>query len=365
MKEMLNVKNSEIYAEMYISSIPKNAERIMMYGVSDKRTMEIILDSLQKAFPKATFVVADREANTRLLSHFYKGKKFTYINTTDDEKDLALFEEGEIGKMPKFDAAITNPPYDRGLHLKILNKIKNISEIILNISPIQKYQEYILFNDFKNEDLKELASTHKIEFIKYLTCDDACSFFGLKSLGSDVGVWKITKGKVNNIENNLKKIIPNYNLVKKIYSKIKNFDRLDEYLSDSAEKYSIKFVYGLTLKNHGGHGFSAFSCTSRIQDTAFENNGKSSHVRYVNATNQKNRENIWKVYTSKFMRFYFKQVILGFPNYHLIPWFDSFDMNNINKELCDIFNVTGYIDDEHAEPGSEWEIILNVMKEHK
>lgn len=365
MKELLNVKNSERYAKMFLSCMPKNNKRFLMYGTSDKRTMEILLDFLLDSFPKSEIVIADREANNRLLRHFYKGKRFTYINTTDDDKDLILFnEDGEIGKMPKFDAAFTNPPYDKGLHLKILNKIKNISELILNISPIQKYQEYFLFNDFKNEDLKALVSTHNIEFIEYLTCDDACSLFGLRSLGSDVGIWKITKEKYNNIENNLKKIVPNYNLVKKIYSKIKNFDRLDEYLSDSAEKYSIKFVYGLTLKNHGGHGFSAFSCTSRNKETAFENNGKSSHIRYVNATNQKNRENIWKVYTSKFMRYYLKQVILGNSNYHLIPWFDSFDMININKELCDMFEITGYIDDEHAEPNSEWETILNVMKEH-
>ena len=27
--------------------------------------------------------------------------------------------------------------------------------------------------------------------------------------------------------------------------------------------------------------------------------------------------------------------------------------------------ITGYIDDDHAEPDSEWEIILKTMKEYK
>lgn len=36
------------------------------------------------------------------------------------------------------------------------------------------------------------------------------------------------------------------------------------------------------------------------------------------------------------------------------PWDD--------KRFCDYFNITGYIDDEHAEPNSEWETILNTMK---
>ena len=92
MKEMLNLKNPKIYAEMFLSRMPKN-ERILMYGISDKRTIEIILDS----FPEAEFVIADCEANLRLLRHFYEGKKYIFINTTDDKKDLTLFnEEGEI-----------------------------------------------------------------------------------------------------------------------------------------------------------------------------------------------------------------------------------------------------------------------------
>ena len=38
------------------------------------------------------------------------------------------------------------------------------------------------------------------------------------------------------------------------------------------------------------------------------------------------------------------------------PWTD--------KRFCEYFGITGYIDDDHAEPGSEWEIILNTMKEY-
>jgi hypothetical protein len=37
------------------------------------------------------------------------------------------------------------------------------------------------------------------------------------------------------------------------------------------------------------------------------------------------------------------------------PWDD--------KRFCEFFGITGYIDDDNAEPGSEWEIILNTMKE--
>ena len=36
-----------------------------------------------------------------------------------------------------------------------------------------------------------------------------------------------------------------------------------------------------------------------------------------------------------------------------------------NKRFCDFFKITGFIDDEHAEPNSEWETILNSMKDFK
>lgn len=371
MKEMLNLKNPKIYAEMFLSRMPKNTKRILMYGISDKRTIEIILDSFQEA----EFVVADHEANNNLLKHFYEeGKQFKYINTSDDEKDLTLFnEKGEIGKMPKFDVAIMNPPYDKGLHLRILNEIKNNTDEIYNISPIQKYQEYFIHNGFNNDELKKLNETHKIDFLTYFDCDYSCNFFGLSSLGSDTGIWKITKrnkfNEENNkkeIEKNLTKIVPHYNLVKKIITKFNesNLETLNEYLTESPEKYSIKFVYGLTLKNNGGHGFSAFSCTSRNQDTAFENSGESSHIRYVNASTQKHRINIWKSYTTKFMRFYQKCVMLGNADYSKIPYMIDYENAWTEKDFCHYFDITGYISDTEAVNGSEWEIILNTMKEH-
>ena len=38
------------------------------------------------------------------------------------------------------------------------------------------------------------------------------------------------------------------------------------------------------------------------------------------------------------------------------PWTD--------KRFCEYFGITGYISDTEAEPGSEWETILNTMKEY-
>lgn len=46
-----------------------------------------------------------------------------------------------------------------------------------------------------------------------------------------------------------------------------------------------------------------------------------------------------------------------------ILWTNDYTQPWTDKRFCEYFKITGYIDDEHAEPGSEWETILNEMKE--
>lgn len=48
-----------------------------------------------------------------------------------------------------------------------------------------------------------------------------------------------------------------------------------------------------------------------------------------------------------------------------LPYMQDYTQPWTDKRFCEYFNITGYIDDDHAEPGSEWETILNTMKEYK
>ena len=47
-----------------------------------------------------------------------------------------------------------------------------------------------------------------------------------------------------------------------------------------------------------------------------------------------------------------------------LPYMQDYTQSWTDKRFCEYFGITGYIDDEHAEPNSEWEIILNTMKEY-
>lgn len=93
----------------------------------------------------------------------------------------------------KFDIAITNPPYDRNLHLKILEKVIPHCEETINISPIRwlqdplaKYKKNSDYNKFK-ESIAE-----KIEDVRVLTQNETDTMFGIQ-FNASIGIIKCSK----------------------------------------------------------------------------------------------------------------------------------------------------------------------------
>ena len=56
--------------------------------------------------------------------------------------------------------------------------------------------------------------------------------------------------------------------------------------------------------------------------------------------------------------------MLGNADYSKIPYMIDYENAWTEKDFCHYFDITGYISDTEADNGSEWEIILNTMKEH-
>lgn len=51
----------------------------------------------------------------------------------------------------------------------------------------------------------------------------------------------------------------------------------------------------------------------------------------------------------------------NFNYYGHLPWFSDYTKPWTNKHICEYFGITGYIDDNHAKPNSDWELILQDM----
>ena len=81
-------------------------------------------------------------------------------------------------KMGKFDVAIMNPPYDRNLHLKILEAVIPHAEKTINISPVRWLQDpfapYLTRSDYcKFEE----SVSKKIESLDIISAKDASKLF--------------------------------------------------------------------------------------------------------------------------------------------------------------------------------------------
>ena len=91
-----------------------------------------------------------------------------------------------------FDHIIMNPPYDKNLHLKILQEAMKHSDDIVNLSPIRWLQDP-LAEYKKNSDWKKFYDIRKhIESLDVVSAKDAQNYFGA-DVPSDLGVYHLTK----------------------------------------------------------------------------------------------------------------------------------------------------------------------------
>ena len=107
-----------------------------------------------------------------------------------------------------FDHIITNPPYDKNLHLKILREAMKHSDEIVNLSPIRWLQDPLA--EYKRgSDWKKFADVRaKIESLEIISDTEAQNLFGADFL-SDIGIYHITEngGWTMNENTIIKKII--------------------------------------------------------------------------------------------------------------------------------------------------------------
>jgi hypothetical protein len=260
----------------------------------------------------------------------------------------------------KIDVAIMNPPYKGRLHLKILEAVIPHAEKVVNISPVRWMQDQLVKYKPKHrnfiEKYKNILSA--LESLTIIPASDSNKLFNIA--WCDLGIYVIDKNCKNPY-----KIIEEHPGVK-IIDKI----QLNKTCSLCDVMRSEKGTYFCPITR----SMLASNC-ARGYTILFTDNGtyaKSGWTKYVGVVchfinlNSKNEvDNFKKYVTTKSVRFICKLVALhsmGGQN-NLIPYMQDYTQPWDDKRFCKYFNITGYIDDEHAEPNSEWEIILNTMKE--
>ena len=254
--------------------------------------------------------------------------------------------------MPKFDVAIMNPPYDGSLHLEIMEHVIPNSKEVIDISPVRWLQDP-LAKLKSNSDYKKYEETisKKIDSCEIVKSEVANKLFNI-SFG-DLGIYKISNGgfKYDFAQNN--------SLVNKFISK--NDITFMDVATKEGYRGKYKSNYFGIINSHYGDTSAWISDNFELFTTKRETN--TNKVLFFN--NDKEVKNCFNFLNLKAMR-YFANIIRINQRvpWQFVPYLD-YSKPWDDKSFCEYFGITGYISDTEAEPNSEWEIILNTMKEYK
>ena len=332
-----------------------------------------------------TFITDDKEAYDLFIKNVASNDEFGNDDTTlyvDTEINKNAWKDfiKELVSMPKFDVAIMNPPYDKNLHLKILEAVIPIADKVVNISPVRWLQDP-LAKYKKNSDYKkfEESISKKIESLDVISAKNANGLFGA-IFGTDLGIYTCSNDTSNCIDVDLTD-----DITKRVVRYMINNRATFDYNKKDGVRIRIPCICG---GKSGGSGErdKVRLCDVRNclgQPLVFTDgllDGKQWHEHYrknqyskttdgitcsIKFNSKVEADNFFASVNTQFYKYIHHNVVLDvnveeckilFMQDYTQPWDD--------KRFCEYFNITGYIDDEHAEPNSEWEIILNTMKEY-
>ena len=305
---------------------------------------------------EVTFVSDDSEAismfvNTVIVNpEFGTNDSYVFVNENTNTEWLNTIDL--VVKNMKFDVAIMNPPYDGNLHLKILEKVIPIAKEIVNISPsrwledpLAKYKKASDFNKFEDNISK------KIEKLEIISAAQSNKIFNI-SFGN-MAISLIGKGgfDYNTFNNNV--------FVNKIVNKC-SLSIMDRSTKEGSKVAVLPKYFGI-INSHLGDTTRWISNNFSLFTTYRE-----TYVnKLISFATQEEAINCFNYLNSIVMRYYAIQA----RENQRVPWqfvpYLDFTKQWSNKSLCEYFEITGYIDDEHAEPSSEWKIILKTMEEYK
>ena len=275
----------------------------------------------------------------------------------------------------KFDCIIMNPPYDGSLHLKIIACVLPYAKEIVNLSPIRWLQDPLA--EYKKsaafEKYKAIRSNLKIS--KIIPAQDASKMFGI-DLTFSLGIYSIKESNPGMDAPMLdKKVLAVYKkIIDRIvrddnYAKLtikKYDDALDNYVC--AANFSPESKYGkkrfFFLKDVGKAFVNGFTYRKYKDGNRFATRGDIWNTECILFNTAEEAQNCYDSFKMSIPKFICMLSTVGVNIYpQFAPWMTDYTQPWTNERFCKHFNISGFIDDEHAEPGSEWDTILDAMKD--
>lgn len=337
--------------------------------IEGKRILVIRMLDLAKQYAvknSVTYITDNPEKYDEFLKAINNEQKYgcdDSVELIEDWKNI-----GELLKdMPKFDVAIMNPPYDGNLHLKILEKVIQNADKVVNISPSNCYTcnrlkfstDIPMYDKFVKTIFSHCTSVDPI------SASLASKIFNIGQ-GTDIAisVYDNTYTDKNYVADKFLKY-DNKKLDKSICDKI-----LKKCQDSHWETFKGEGDYILNTSHVHGHpgnkDFTNLLCM-KYEDALKVKKTPDVRSCQFKFKTEEERKNFYNAYMNSkvihWWNYQWKNQIILVLKY--IPYLQDYTQPWTDKRFCEYFSITGYIDDEHAEPNSEWEMILNTMKDFK
>lgn len=254
-----------------------------------------------------------------------------------------------------FDHIIMNPPYDKNLHLKILQEAMKHSNDVVNLSPVRWLQdplaEYKKNSDwFRFEDIRS-----KIENLDIVNAQSATALFDVE-FTMDLGVYHITsKGGWNEFEKNsiIKKVIESghigiptvafKNAKKKYFALLKGCDgsshvelgqKSDGFILRKETFYGKYFIDGKSI-----NGKTLEECKKSNKKAT---NGNINEWRIAEFDTENEVQNFYDFTKTNFVRYIYINEGAGrlSPQLKFLPFMPTYTHPWNDSELYKYFDLT-------------------------
>ena len=344
-KEMLDLKFIEKVGSPFNCDFPILGTDRKVKPIANKKILVIRLEPCAELY-------ALNNSVTYLTDNKEKYDKF--LNTVNHEKfgsddSAILFNDWKnIDKLmenKKFDVCVMNPPYNKNLHIEILSKVVNYCDIVINISPSK-----IFTNPYIEYEKHTKEYKYRLYLSKFLTSMDVMSTDMSNSLFDTNFYHTLAISTFNrNVDEvfNLSQFESKNTLVNKL---VKTVSQMQSLRSKFTKPQIDKWFVPVRRTNH-----------SYLKWAEHDFN-KIKAVDGINFNTEEERKNFINSFDSWLYNFLNKTNWPGRENSASVPFMQDYSLPWTDKRFCEFFNITGYISDTKAKPGSEWETILNTIK---
>ena len=236
---------------------------------------------------------------------------------------------------------IMNPPYDKNLHLKILQEAMKHSDDVVNLSPIRWLQDP-LAEYKKNSDWKKFEDVRKrIESLDVVSAAEAQKLFSSGQY-ENLGIYHITKNGGANI-------LPKPFISQGLFDKVNlptyqgKYKSIYDAFKEGHCDFSRPFVKFSPLQGGVDHK-SWYNIMSPQKELAFTNKvvkGKGTAIGTVNFDTEEEAENFFAYCQTKFVKACNGNVKtnIRWPGY-AVPFMPTYEHPWTDEMLYEYFDLT-------------------------